>query len=68
MQVYHDFVSLNSCTGLTHKTPPPEVELSDVPPQGPPCFQAEGERETENFPLSHLVPIILQYIQLFHYL
>ncbi|XP_030216217.1 F-box only protein 50 [Gadus morhua] len=28
--------------GLTHKTPPPEVELSEVPPQGPPRFQAEG--------------------------
>ncbi|KAJ3588708.1 hypothetical protein NHX12_009562 [Muraenolepis orangiensis] len=28
--------------GLTHNTPPPEAELSEVCPQGPPRFQAEG--------------------------
>ena len=49
---------LNSSPGLTHETPPPEAELSEFPPEGPPRFQAEGERETENFPLSHLVPFI----------
>jgi len=39
-------VSLDSSTGLTHDSPPPEAEPSEVCPQGPPRFQADGERET----------------------
>ena len=38
-------MSLTSSTGLTHNNPPPEAELSEVPPDGPPRFKAEGERD-----------------------
>lgn len=36
-------------TGLSKASPPPENELPDAPPRGPPRFQPEGERYSVDF-------------------